>query len=74
MARKQTATLKPGLIFEHKHWLDSSTNAPLKCKVTRITRDRVYYRGYYGLHDDGSEWLGGGMWLGRAKFEVTYVA
>lgn len=52
-------SLKRGTIFEHRHWLDPQSNKPLRCKVTRVAMDTIYYRPHYGFHDDGSEWLGG---------------
>ena len=62
--------LKQGDIFTHRHWLDPDhSNAPLRCKVTKIARGMVYYRPYYGLHDDGTEWLGA-LW----KFELMNAA
>jgi hypothetical protein len=50
--------MKVGQMFPSKIWLDPQTNQPLQIKITRIASGVVYYRPYYGLHDDGSEWLG----------------
>ena len=50
--------LKRGVCFIHKRWLDGSNNQPLKCQITRIARGLMYYRADYGLHDDGTPWLG----------------
>ena len=64
--------LAVGEFFYHKHWLNPYSEQALLCKITRITRDRVYYRGCYGERPDGSEILGGSMYLDRAKFVATY--
>lgn len=37
--------IKPGVIFEHRHWLDHK-NMPLLCRVTAVRRDTVYYRAW----------------------------
>jgi hypothetical protein len=50
--------LKKGDRFTHKHWLNSATNKPLECVVTKVARGCVYYRADYGQHDDGTPWLG----------------
>jgi hypothetical protein len=53
--------MEKGDLFQHAHWLDSSKmpeHVPLTCKVTKVERGMIYYRPYYGKHDDGSEWLG----------------
>ena len=49
---------KAGDFFEHTKWLSYLDNKPLKCKITKVLKDYIYYRPYYGLHEDGSEWLG----------------
>jgi hypothetical protein len=36
-------TIKPGDQFVHAFWLDAN-NAPLICRVTKISQDEVYYR------------------------------
>lgn len=50
--------LKVGDRFEHKHFLNPETRQPLVGLVTRIAGGIVYYRPDYGLHDDGTPWLG----------------
>lgn len=52
---------KRGDIFEHASFLSSAhlpERVPLKCKVTKVAQGVVYYRPFYGVHEDGSEWLG----------------
>ena len=34
--------IKPGVIFEHRHWLDHK-NMPLLCRVTLVRHGVVYY-------------------------------
>ena len=36
-------TMKPGTIFEHRHWLDNN-NMPLLCRVTAVRCGTIYYR------------------------------
>lgn len=38
--------MKPGTIFEHRHWLDYK-NMPLLCRVTAV-RDGIVYWAQYG--------------------------
>jgi hypothetical protein len=47
-----------GQCFTHKHWLNPETMKPLRCVVTAIRQGVTYYRPKYGVHDDGSPWLG----------------
>ena len=49
---------KVGDIMLHRRCLDGSNMQPLRCKITRIAQGVLYYRPHYGLHDDGTEWLG----------------
>lgn len=35
--------MKPGTIFEHRHWLDCK-NMPLLCRVTAVRGETVYWR------------------------------
>jgi hypothetical protein len=34
-----------------------------------VTRDWVYYRADYGVHDDGTQWLGMAECMERDRFE-----
>jgi hypothetical protein len=53
-----TMRLKTGNRYVSRVWLNPTDNSPLEMKVTRIAMGVVYYRPHYGLHDDGTEWLG----------------
>lgn len=37
--------MKPGTIFQHRHWLDTK-NMPLLCRVTAVRRGVVYWRAW----------------------------
>lgn len=37
--------MKPGMVFEHKHWLDTK-HMPLLCRVTALRGQTVYYGVY----------------------------
>ena len=53
--------MKRGDHFFHKHWLNAEKlgqNELLECVVTRVAKGVIYYRPYYGIHDDGTPWLG----------------
>lgn len=67
--------LAKGDIFTHKHWLNSMApfGGALQCRVTKIARGVVYYRPIYGLHDDGTEWLGSPAYF-PIEFASRYVA
>ncbi len=49
-----------GDFFVHVSWLDEK-HRPLVCKVTRVARGVVYWRGYYGRNADGGDQLGSPM-------------
>jgi len=49
--------MKQGERYISNVWMDADHN-PLRIKVTRVTKHSIYYRPDYGLHEDGSEWLG----------------
>lgn len=50
-----------GDYFVHVVWLDAE-HRPLVCKVTRVARGVVYWRGYYGRSKtDNTESLGSPM-------------
>jgi hypothetical protein len=61
-------TPKRGDILLHRHWI-THDNAPLCCKITRIAQGVMYYRPYYGLHDDGTEWLGAPSYFPTEQWE-----
>ena len=54
--------MKRGEYYKSQVWLDPhhyyDTAVPLIVKITRVTTGTLYYRPYYGRHDDGTEWLG----------------
>ena len=53
--------MKPrkGHIYTHRKFFDPVTKRPLRCKVTKVAKGIVYYRGYYGVDLSGDEVLGG---------------
>jgi len=54
-------SLRKDDLFEHRYWLDARhmpDKRPLLCIVTRVAQGTVYYRPFYGRHDDGTSWLG----------------
>lgn len=55
--------LRHGQFLFSKVWLNPENNKPLLMKITKVTKSAVYYRPYYGLHDDGTEWLGAPAWI-----------
>jgi hypothetical protein len=61
------AKAKRGEIYIHRHFMDER-RTPLLCKVTRIAQGVAYYRPYYGVHEDGSEWLGSPYYVSLDKF------
>ena len=66
---------KRGDVFKHAHFFspDSMPNKiPLLCKVTKIAGGSIYFRPFYGLHDDGSEWLGSSSYLSVEMFVSEY--
>ena len=54
----QHAPAKAGQRYQSTRWLCWATNLPLIVKITKVSQGSIYYRPDYGLHDDGSEWLG----------------
>jgi len=46
-----------GDVYLSKVWMGEDRQ-PLGLKVTRVAQGTVYVRPWYGLRDDGSEWLG----------------
>lgn len=63
-------TPKHGLHFTHKRFLEGDySGKPLECKITKVTRSTVYFRPYYGIHEDGSEWLGNPWYVTLEKFD-----
>jgi hypothetical protein len=66
--RIMASTIKRGMLFSHKHYIDPADNKPLRCKVTRVAQGVVYYRPIYRKHDDGSEWCGGPSYISEAEF------
>ena len=67
------AAVKRGEHFLHARVLDVRSMAdtekrPQEYRITRVAAGWVYYRAYYGLHDDGSEWLGSPECMTVAEF------
>jgi hypothetical protein len=54
--------MKAGERYESKIWRQCSGD-PLIVKITKVTKSAIYYRPDYGLHDDGTEWLGSPAWI-----------
>lgn len=70
----QSLVPERGKIYLHRHYLDPDmSNKPLACKVTKIAQGVAYYRPYYGLHDDGSEWLGSPAYVPVESFGSSFV-
>jgi hypothetical protein len=66
--------MKTGTIFTHKHYLTPDYSGEhLKCKVTKVSQGVVYYRPFYGMHDDGSEWLGSPCYIPKEDFNKISV-
>lgn len=73
--------LRRGMRFESRVWLDPTympEHRPALCLVTAVRAGMVYYRPDYGLHDDGTPWLGSAAcfpveqtarWVGRVVEE-----
>lgn len=51
-------TVKVGQRYKSKVWLQPNTREAATMKITRVTKTAIYYRPDYGLHADGTEWLG----------------
>ena len=66
--------MKPskGTIFQHQRFLDPNTNEPLQCKVTAVRGGNVYFRPFYGQHEDGSDWLGAPYFLPLTQWTQRY--
>lgn len=50
-----------GETYLHRRMLDPASlpnRVPLRVRITKVSRGTVYYRPDYGLHDDGTPWLG----------------
>lgn len=62
-----------GTIFTHQRFLDPSTNTALQCKITVVRSGRVYFRPFYGTHEDGSDWLGTPYYLSLEEWEKRYA-
>ena len=64
--------LSRGDRFTHRYWLHPANGPgerrPLLCIVTAVRGGWIYYRPDYGVHDDGTPWLGS-----AAKFGVDQV-
>jgi hypothetical protein len=67
-------TLKAGQRYKSTVWLNPATSEPQVMVITRIAGGAVYYRPDYGVHEDGTKWLGSaakfaqvnaGRWLGE---------
>lgn len=51
--------LRKGIWFAHKRLLNPQLNGQDQmCQITRIAQGKIYYKAYYGLHDDGTPWYG----------------
>lgn len=67
-------TPKVGDYFEHSQWLDPDRgNRPLICKITKIERGLLYYRGFYGTDRDGRDVFGAPGYFPFASVPI-YVA
>lgn len=63
-----------GKFYLHRNYRDPDMSGkPLACKVTRIAQGVAYYRPYYGLHDDGTEWLGAPAYVSVESFGKSFV-
>jgi len=60
MDKRIPQKIKPGVVFEHRHWLDLK-NMPLLCVVTTVRHGVIYWR----------EW--GHRGKSRHYFHVTEV-
>ena len=49
--------MKRGETYISKIWMDHDRR-PIPMRITKIVGKTIYYRPYYGKHDDGSDWLG----------------
>ena len=68
--------IKRGDIVKHRYYLDAEKlpeKVALKCKITAIRQGVIYYRPYYGLHDDGTEWLGSGSYFPKADIQKYLI-
>jgi hypothetical protein len=70
-ASRQVTPIR-GRIYLHRHYMGEDRK-PLPCKVTKIAQGIPYYRPYYGLHDDGSEWLGRAWYVLVEKFGESFA-
>lgn len=67
-----TTKLRRGDRFEHRRYLRPDENSPLVCVVTAVRQGVIYYRPDYGVHDDGTPWLGSPSYF-PADQESRYV-
>ena len=63
---------KPGMRFRHKHFIEHNSRDPLPCVITRVALGVVYYRPDYGLHDDGTPWLGSAAYMTLPQWTRDY--
>lgn len=52
--------MKPGTIFEHKHWLDTK-HMPLLCRVTSVRNGEIYW----------TYWEGNALGNARYRFDIS---
>ncbi len=64
--------MKKGETFQHKHFLNPNTNQPIVCKITAIRAGLVYFRPLYGVHEDGTDWLGASSFLTTTRWQAEY--
>ncbi len=55
--------------YKSKVWLNPSDGQPAVMRVTRIAQGVIYYRPYYGKHDDGSLWLGAAAYFPLSRVD-----
>jgi len=64
------ARIKVGSHYTSKVWLNTD-GTPTIMQITRITKSAIYYRPYYGLHDDGTDWLGSSAWIENTPQKIA---
>ena len=62
--------MKQGERYLSNIWMDADRK-PLRLKITRVTKHSIYYRPDYGLHDDGSEWLGSPAYIDNSPEAIA---
>ena len=55
--------MKAGERYVSKVWISHENHQPITVKITKVTSSAIYYRPDYGLHNDGTEWLGSCAWI-----------